>query len=157
MKNLKKDKFKVLVKNKVRNAAHTYLIEKKEKLSKLANLSSDYTFKDYLGSHRLSITEKQLLFKLRTRMIDVKANYPNLYKSDLVCSLCDSNSIENQQHVLVCPSLIVHSSTKIQYTDIFSDNTEKQIEAVKHWNNVLKLRKIKLKMKETSQLRSHVH
>ena len=93
MKNLKKDKFKVLVKNKVRNAAHTYLIEKKEKLSKLANLSSDYTFKDYLGSHRLSITEKQLLLKLRTRMIDVKANYPNLYKSDLVCSLCDSNSI----------------------------------------------------------------
>ena len=85
------------------------------------------------------------------------ANYPNLYKSDLICSLCDSNSIENQQHVLVCPSLIVHSSTKIQYTDIFSDNTEKQIEAVKHWNNVLKLRKIKWKMKETSQLRSHVH
>ena len=70
MKNLKKDKFKVLVKNKVRNAAHTYLIEKKEKLSKLANLSSDYTFKDYLGSHRLSITEKQLLFKLCTRMIE---------------------------------------------------------------------------------------
>ena len=157
IKNMKKNKFKVLVQNKVRNAAHTYLIEKKEKLSKLDNLSSDYTFKDYLGCHGLSITEKQLLFKLRTRMIDVKANYPNLYKGELFCSLCDSNTIENQQHILICPSLIVHSSTKIQYTDIFSDNTEKQIEAVKHWSKVLKLRKIKLKMKETSQLRSHVH
>ena len=90
-------------------------------------------------------------------MIDVKANYPNLYKGELFCSLCDSSTIENQQHILICPSLIVHSSTKIQYTDIFSDNTEKQIEAVKHWSKALKLRKIKLKMKETSQLRSHVH
>ena len=74
-----------------------------------------------------------------------------MYKSDLSCTLCDTNSIENQEHVLVCPKLQVQSSTKIQYNDIFSEVTEKQIEAVKHWQNVLKMRKIKLKMKLISQ------
>ena len=150
-KSLKKDRFKVLIQNKLKNAAHTYLLGKKEKLSKLDNLSSDYSLKDYLISHRLSVSEKQLLFRLRTRMVDVKCNYPGMYKSDLSCTLCDTNSIENQEHVLVCPSLQVQSSTKIQYNDIFSEVTEKQIEAVKHWQNVLKMRKIKLKMKLISQ------
>ena len=42
-KSLKKDRFKALVKNKLRNAAHSYLLEKKEQLSKLDNLSSDYS------------------------------------------------------------------------------------------------------------------
>ena len=83
-------------------------------------------------------------------MINVKANYPNMYKGALYCALCDSNSIENQQHVLICPSLKCYSSEQIQYTDIFSENIEKQIEAVKHWNNILKIREIKLKMKQTS-------
>ena len=150
-KSLKKDRFKALVKNKLRNAAHSYLLEKKEQLSKLENLSSDYSLKDYLSSHRLSILEKQLLFRLRTRMVDVKCNYPSMYKSDLSCSLCDTNSLENQEHILVCPSLKVQSSTKIQYNDIFSEETDKQIEAVKHWNNVLRIRKIKFKMKLISQ------
>ena len=70
-------------------------------------------------------------------MVDVKCNYPSMYKSDL--SLCDRNFIENQEHVIVCPSLQVQSSTEIQYNDIFSEETEKQIKAVKHWQNVLKI------------------
>ena len=52
-KSLKKDRFKLLVQNKLKNAAHTYLLEKKEKLSRLDNLSSDYSLKDYLTSHKL--------------------------------------------------------------------------------------------------------
>ena len=74
-----------------------------------------------------------------------------MYKNDLFCSLCDTKSMENQEHILDCPSLKVQSSTKIQYNDIFSEETEKQIEAVKHWNNVLRIRKVKLKMKLISQ------
>ena len=150
IKNLKKTRFKEIVKSKLRNSAHTYLLEKKEKLSKLDHLSSDYSLKDYLTSHKLSIKEKQILFKLRTRMIDVKANYPSMYKQELFCSLCESKSIENQQHLLDCPSLKINSCTQIQYSDMFSENIEKQIEAAKHWNNVLKIREIKLKIKQTS-------
>ena len=99
IKNQTKNKFKVIVQNKLRTAAHSYLLEKKDKLSKLDNLSTDYSLKDYLTSHRLSIKEKQLLFKLSTRMIDVKANHPNMYIGELSCTLCDSNSMENQQQI----------------------------------------------------------
>ena len=102
----------------------------------MGNLSTDYSPKDYLTSHRLSIKEKQLLFKLGTGMIDVKANYPNMYKGELSCTLCDSNSMENQQQI---PSLIGYSGEQTRYAEIFSENIEKQIEAVKHWNTILKI------------------
>ena len=52
IKNQKKNKFKVIVQNKLRTAAHSYLLEKKDKLSKLDNLSTDYSLKDYLTSHK---------------------------------------------------------------------------------------------------------
>ena len=74
-----------------------------------------------------------------------------MYKSDLSCSLCDTNSLENQEHILVCPSLQVQSSPTIQYSNIFSEETENQIEAVKHWHKVLTIRKIKLKLNHEEQ------
>ena len=155
---IKKHKFKMIVNDKIRVASHSYLLQKKERLSKLDNLSSDYFMKDYLTTDRLSTDEKQLLFNLRTRMIPVKCNYESMYKDNLLCSLCETNSNESQQHLLVCPGLVEHPSvnTPVRYMDIF-DTLEKQAGAVKYWSKILKNRKIKLKEKEISQLRSHVH
>ena len=74
IKNMKKAEFKNLVNSKIREAAHSYLLQKKDMLSKLKNLSSDYQLKEYLQTDCLSTSEKQLLFKLRTRMIPVVKN-----------------------------------------------------------------------------------
>ena len=151
IKNMKKHKFKQLVNEKIRESAHSYLILKKESLSKLNNLSSAYYLKDYLKTDRLTTAEKQLLFNLRTRMVPVKCNYSAMYEDDLSCQLCDTNANESQEHLLFCPSLAdsvqsyqATTAVHIQYMDIFHENLEKQISAVKLWSILLKLRRIKL-------------
>ena len=88
IKSMKKSKFKSLVKDRIKGAAHSYLVQKKEGLSKLNNLTSDLSFKEYLATDQISTTEKQLLFKLRTRMIHVKGNYSSMYKDDISYNLC---------------------------------------------------------------------
>ena len=145
IKFMKKTKFKNLVKEKIRVSAHSYLLEKKEKLSKLDNLTSDFNFKEYLSTDKLSISEKQLLFKLRTRMIPVKGNFSSMYKDDMSCRLCNMNLTESQEHLFSC-SFLKHANegTSVEYLDIFHPNLEKQIRAVKHWSLLLKTRTIKL-------------
>ena len=145
IKKMKKLRFKSLLKDKIKGAAHTYLVQKKEGLSKLKNLTSDFSFKEYLATDKLSILEKQLLFKLRTRMIHVKGNYSSMYKDDMSCHLCDTNSVESQEHLLVCPSFThLNESCSVKYIDIYSPNLDKQIAAVKCWSKILKARTMKL-------------
>ena len=145
IKLMKKSKFKTLVKEKIRGAAHCYLIEKKESLSKLKNLSSEFNLKEYLLTDKLSTSEKQLLFKLRTRMIPVKGNFSSMYKDDLSCHLCNMNLKESQEHLLSCSFLThVNEGSSVEYLDIYHTNLEKQIRAVKHWSILLKTRTIKL-------------
>ena len=110
-------------------------------------LTSDFSFKEYLASDLISTTKKQLLFKLRTRMIHVKGNYSSMYKDDISCDLCNTNSVESQEHILVCPFLVNSNDSErcsVQYMDIFSHNLDKQIAAVKYWSKLLKARTIKL-------------
>ena len=142
---MKKNKFKNLVKNKIKLAAHSYLVQKKERLSKLNNLTSDFNFKEYLSTDKLSTSEKQLLFKLRTRMIPVKGNFSSMYKDDLSCRLCNTNQTESREHLLSC-SFLTHANegSSVQYLDIFHPDLEKQIRAVKHWTTLLKTRTIRL-------------
>ena len=145
---MKKATFKNLVNDKIREASHSYLVIKKEGCSKLVNLPSSFSFKEYLST-RLSTSEKQLLFKLRTHMIQVKCNYPSMFKDDLLCRLCDSNSDESQEHIFSCPSLATLSNMdNVKYMDIFNENLDKQITAVKHWNILLKNRTIKMEEKK---------
>ena len=157
IKKMKKTSFRELIREKIKTASHSYLLQKKESLSKLDNLSSNYSMKDYLKTNKLSTQEKQLLFNLRTRMIHVKCNYGSSYSS-LLCSLCDTNSEESQEHLLVCPGLVEQppSNTTVQYLDIFGD-LDKQVVAVQHWTRILNKRKVMLKEKESSLARDHVH
>ena len=62
IKNMKKAKFKDLVKDKIREAAHSYLVMKYEGCLKLKNLPISYNIKEYLTTSRLSTSEKQLLY-----------------------------------------------------------------------------------------------
>ena len=58
IKNMKKTYFKRLVKHKIRGSAHSYLVQKKESLSKLDNLTKDFNLKEYLSTDKLSTSEK---------------------------------------------------------------------------------------------------
>ena len=59
---------------------------------------------DYLADSRFSTKEKQLLFKLRSKTLDVKQNFGG-QKSNPWCISC-SLFQETQSHLLQCPELV---------------------------------------------------
>ena len=86
-------------------------------------------------------------------MAPVKTNFKNKYGDNLSCLLCEKSE-ESQQHLLVCPELLPQSDVK--YMDLFG-SLDEQVKAAKHWSKVMLERRIKLKIKESSLQRSHVH
>ena len=150
---MKKETFKKLVFGKMREFSHSKLLEEKDgkNMSKLAGLTSHYGMKEYLSSEKLNLDEKRLLFQLRTRMVEVRTNYKNKYGDNLNCTLCQSQSEESQEHLLVCPGLAeIPVNPSVKYQNIFG-NLDGQVEAVKHWTKLMSLRRIKLKEQEISQ------
>ena len=90
----------------------------KNKHSKCEGLSESGKMQNYLTSSKLTTEEKQLLFQLRTRSYDCKANYKNLYKNQLACSICGEE--DNQPHLLSCIRTTQGLDLKnVQYSDIF--------------------------------------
>ena len=72
---MKRITFKKIVKEKIQLLAARYLIQQKLKHSKSQHLTYSKDMKLYLENDLLKIEEKKLMFKIRNRLIDVKANY----------------------------------------------------------------------------------
>ena len=81
--------------------------------------------KSYLKSKQFYPEEARFLFKLRSRMVNLKANSSSIH-DNLDCRLCNKE-IEDQEHFLSCELLnnedILPDSVK--YSDIFSDKNGK--------------------------------
>ena len=92
----KKSTFKRLIDSKVREASRKYLTQLKNKHSKSIGLT---TYK-LQTSNALTTEERQLLFKIRTRTYNCKANFKKQYGQNINCSICGFE--DNQQHLLFC-------------------------------------------------------
>ena len=142
--SMKKCKFKKLVYTQLREVSREYLLSLKGKHSKLGSLQNTYILDTYLASNSISTEEKQILFKLRTRMIDVKSNFRTQYGQDLACRFCPEE--ETQSHLLICKELIDNLDTSsIEYEDIFKD-VKKQESIARLYTQILKIRNMKLKL-----------
>ena len=88
--------------------------------------------------------EVNLLHALRSRYINVKANFRSKYQDNLLCPLCLLD-IDDQKHILKCDVLnrkfkskeILNGNTK--YEDIFAD-PGKQKHITHLFNELLKIR-----------------
>ena len=102
------------------------LNEEKQKHSKVASINHDeMELQDYLAPNELSTHEARFIFHLRSRMVDLKANFRGKH-SDWLCPLCKCDE-DSQQHLLVCPELNEEDELVINlpnYNDLFSDNLE---------------------------------
>ena len=139
----KKTKFRKLVYSQLKEVARDYLLSLKLSHSKLDNMKSEYKMQEYLCSENLSTQQKQTLFMLQTRMIEVKANFSERHKNVLTCHFC--NEEESQPHLLLCTEITDGIDTsEVQYDDIFR-NLEKQVKITKVFDQILKQRDLKLK------------
>ena len=116
--------------------AGEFLSQIKEKHTKTEHLNK-FGLQNYLVSQDLSITEKKLLFSLRTRMFNVKTNYRKKYEYNIYCSLCqDKSEEESEKHLLKCTKIIENLSDPAEienakYSDIFSSNLGDQVKITK--------------------------
>jgi hypothetical protein len=99
-------KFKKIIKEHIQSKVLVYLVTLQNKHTKSENLHLDGKMQPYLKTEVLSLSEKKLLFSLRTKMLRLKANFSSMFGNDLTCSLCEEmNSIESETHLLNCSFL----------------------------------------------------
>ena len=99
---------------------------------------------NYLSEKRLSRSEYELLFALRTKMIPgIKKKFSSQYGNNLACELCSQEDSDSQEHLLSCSILgnYVKIPQSIEYEDIFR-NVEKQLRIVKIFKQILRIREI---------------
>ena len=130
-------------KTTLRVVSRKYLLDLKTQHSKLKFISDRYEFEPYLLSKNLSTEEKQILFKLRTRMVDVKLNFKTQYGQNLACNFCPE--MESQSHLLTCKQLTNDIDLEdTEYNDIFQD-ISKQEKVASIFNRILRKRSTLLK------------
>ena len=105
--------FKSLVKKKVTQYFLLKLEGRKNKNSKSKFLKcEELKMADYIKNPALTNREKQLLFKLRSRTLDVKQNFPGQYLNSC-CTSCGLFE-ESQGHLLQCTAIV----SKLQHPNL---------------------------------------
>ena len=130
-----------------------YLNNLKKTHSKLDNIEfTDFICQAYFTDERLTPNEVKLLFNLRTRMFNCKANFKNQYQDDIWCNLCKF-FVDCQSHLLQCPVLKacvpeLRNNLTVKYEDIFL-SVDFQVKAVKLLVKVIECRELLLNQKKT--------
>ena len=127
-----KSEHKSLVKDNIKQ----HVFDKLKKLqlghSKISHIKyKTFETQKYLTNHKLNNHEVSLLFSLRSRTArEFKANFP--YNIEQLCPFgCEE--LDTQEHCLLCEKAYPNSlrNPDIVYDDIFSDDSAKQLAAVK--------------------------
>ena len=152
LKLISKAKFKKEVKLKANKVAIGYFNILKAKHSKTKNIKIELKPSDYLKDKRIHPDNAKFIFKIRTRMYAVKANFKNQFKKSYLCDLCKLED-ETQEHLMKCKvlkeSIPELKITNIKYIDIFG-SIEKIIPAAKLLYKVCKERESLLNLIENS-------
>ena len=153
--SLSKQKFRNYLLKKATQLTVKYLKKLKGGKSKSIHLDvSDTTICTYLIDGRFSREERELLFRLRSRTINVKSNFPNAFlNNNMLCEICKIFPC-TQSHLLQCPALttklIVDSTVKLKDSFVYG-NVEQQLLYVKIYAEFWKLREEVLKERKKQE------
>ena len=102
-------------------------IEEKD-MKKLKNIKyKKLEIQPYLKSNNISLRKKKILFKARTRMLNVKGNF----RDKSPCPLCYLEE-DRQEHLMACLMIklkcpiILENKNNCTYMDIFTNDIKKQ-------------------------------
>ena len=121
---MNKSSFRTLVKRKTATEALRYLNQVKSKHSKVLNIvHKRLEIATYFTGNDMRVTECKFLFALRSRMIDVRANYRDKYW-DTICPCCCLEE-DTQEHLLSCHMIDEEGAITDNlpnYQDLFGNN-----------------------------------
>ena len=141
---MSKNKFKNIVKEKIQLKVMSYLITLQNKHTKTENLHFETNMQEYLSAEEMTLSQKKLLFCLRSKMLRIRANFSALYNDKISCSLCDDpNSQESEVHLLSCPSLINEDGIKnemcqVKFSDVYGGISQ-QLKAAKLFKKIMEI------------------
>ena len=144
IKLTKKKIFKVKLKQKIIEASNKYLENIKERHSKVKHIvHKGLKMQPYFQNLTLSSKEKQILFRLRTRMTDVKENFKTMH-TDISCNFCEKDYAQTDAHLLDCSFFInacpqLKDDYLVEYEDIFMD-IEAQVRVAKIYKLIFKIK-----------------
>ena len=127
-----KPKFKYFIKDACKKAAFKFLLKQKSKLSKGSEISYTclQTQNYFLPENRLTVTEMQNIFLLRSRNLPVQCNFPKQF-TDRKCIVDICNGDDKQEHIFDCKYLEENTNTltneSTSYADLFRNNIYKQV------------------------------
>ena len=113
---MSKSAFKIVVKDRIRKLAFNTLMKEKADKSKMNNLSyKELCIQPYLVTDKLSLPQKQLIYRIRVRDVETPENYGR----DVPCRLCFL-ARDEMSHILdcvviklACPAVYNNSDVKI--------------------------------------------
>ena len=119
-----KEQFKRIVKEHVNEKAFEYLKNLQQTHSKAKPIQYEkFSLQNYLkADNKLTTKEKSFTFAVRTRMLELKANFKR-GKNDLNCCLCNKHE-ENQQMLLKCSALNSDHESTPPYSDLYSEDAD---------------------------------
>ena len=123
MRQMKRNQFKNILKIKINELAFTYLIQKRGIKGREVEYSS-LRMADYLApnSSGLTILEKQEMFAVINRMINISYNFPQNKKIDI----CPCGQEETMEHIYYCKQLNIKEEI-LSYEKIFNGNIGEQV------------------------------
>ena len=122
----KKKKFKKELRIAIKKRAFNYLIEKikKDDMKKIKNIKyKNLEMQKYLKTGKIYTNRKKLLFKIRTKMLNVGKNYGR----NVLCPIClkeEDNQIHLTKCIIILNSLTIQDSN-INIDDAFETNMDK--------------------------------
>ena len=69
---------------------------------------------------KITIEERQLIFKMRSEVTHIKMNYKGMYEN-FQCEVCNEED-ETQEHILKCKILNKEESENVEYSKIKNGN-----------------------------------
>ena len=141
IKQMKRGYFKQLVDKRIKYITKCYLTKVQSEHSKTSNLIYSDKPQPYLLSDRLTLLEKQTLFKLRCKVNICKESFKSSHLNDMKWVICDKpNTYDSVQHYIHCEVLIGSADLQpdikhIRYEDLFS-NLESQVRFIKVWMKI---------------------
>ena len=145
IKVMKKSALKILLNRLITDKAFQELTNKKLSHSKVMNIQhKKLEMQKYLKPSGLKIKqeEAQEIFKMRSKVSDVKTNFGRNYDS-FECDICQQED-ESQQHIIECKEINKLKESDDQempeYDEILKENIRKQVKIVKTFQENIKIR-----------------
>ena len=143
IKNMSKNMFKNYIKKKVEIGALIYLKSQIKSKGKKLEYSKIKIQKHLRPDSKLNIAEKQELFKMRTRTIDIKEKMKQKHDNPycVTCNLKGIKKKETQKHVYKCTQLN-SKLRKIKHKEICGSKISEIKYIIKRMNTNLMKRKL---------------